>query len=320
MTSKGTEKTSNSTIGVDVSKDALDVHRWPDGAARRFQNDAGGIRALIRWLAGTSVDRVVLEPTGPFHRDLERALAVAGLPCAKVNPARARRFAEAAGRPAKTDRIDAAMLARFGAILEPDPRRPPEPVIEELKELRLARDGLIKDRVAARNRAAQLRLSLLRSQNARRLARIERDIAAVDAAIAALIESEPALGRRHRILCSIPGISAITAATLLAEMPELGAIEPAAAASLAGLPPIDRQSGRRRGSAHIRGGRAGLRRALYMPALTAARFNPDLSARYEKLRAAGKPFKLAITAIMRKLLLLANALLRDDREWSLNPP
>lgn len=308
------------TIGVDISKDRLDVHCWPDGAAREFTNDLSGCRALIRWLAGREIARIVFEPTGPFHRQFERALAAAGLPLAKVNPRHARRFADALGLLAKTDRLDAGLLARMGALLEPRLQTPASAVLDELRELHLARAALIKDRVAARNRAGQLRLPLLRRQNARRLARIERDLAAVDAAIAALIGADPALARKHRILTSIPGISAITAAAILAEMPELGTLGPKQAASLAGLAPVTRQSGTWRGRASIRGGRSALRRALYMPALSAVRYNPDLAAQYTAPRAAGKPFKLAITAIMRKLLLVANALLRDDRAWCPNAP
>jgi transposase len=311
---------TDTTIGIDISKDRLDAHRWPDGASRRFANDRKGHQALIRWAAEAPLARLVFEPTGRYHRGLARALAEAGLPAAAVNPWAARRFAEATGRRAKTDRIDAATLARLGALLAPEARAPAAPVVEDLKELRLARDALIRDRTAARNRAHQLTLPLLRRQNARRLAAIERDLVALDAAIAALIASEPALARAAAILQSIPGISEITAAAILAAMPELGTLEPGAAASLAGLAPVTRQSGTWTGRAAIGGGRAGLRRALYMPALAAARYNPDLAAKYQSLRAAGKPPKLALTAIMRKLLLLANALLRDGRQWSPNAP
>ena len=220
----------------------------------------------------------------------------------------------------KTDRIDAAMLARMGALLEPDVRPPATPALDEIKDLRLARTALVKDRTAAANRAKHLRLALLRSQSARRLKQIDRDIAAINAAIAAVIAGDDALARACAILCSIPGISAVTAAALLAEMPELGSLEPAAAASLAGLAPVTRQSGTWQGRAAIRGGRRGLRRALYMPAIATIRCNPDFKARYDAFRRAGKPPKVAITALMRKLLLLANALLRDGRTWSPEAP
>lgn len=311
---------TETTIGIDVSKDWLDAHRWPDGAGGRFANNRKGHKTLIRWIGQAPVARVVFEPTGAYHRELARALAEAGLPAAAVNPWQARRFAEATGKRAKTDRIDAATLARLGALLEPEARALPSPGVEALRELRLARAALIRDRTAARNRAPHLTLALVRRQNARRLAAIERDLLAANQAIAALVERDPRLSRAAAILVSIPGISAVTAAAVLAEMPELGSLEPAAAASLGGLAPMTRQSGNWHGRAAIRGGRAGLRRALYMAALTASRFNPDLTAIFNRLVAAGKAPKLALTAVMRKLLLLANALLRDDREWSPEAP
>jgi transposase len=320
MTSMGAEKMTDSTLGIDISKEWLETHRWPDGDSRRFANTKKGHQALIRWIGRGPVARVVFEATGAYHRDLERALGAAGLPAARVNPRQARRFAEAAGKLAKTDRIDAAMLARMGALLEPDVRAPATPALDELRDLRLARAALIKHRTATTNRAKHLRLALLRSQSARRLKQIDRDIAAIDDAIATVIAADEALARACAILCSIPGLSGVTAAAILAEMPELGSLEPAAAASLAGLAPVTRQSGTWQGRATIRGGRRGLRRALYMPTLAATRCNPDFKARYDAFRRAGKPPKVAITALMRKLLLLANALLRDGRTWTPEAP
>lgn len=303
------------TIGIDVSKDTLDVHRLPDGQSRRFDNDAKGHAALIRWI-GTGSDRIVFEPTGAYHRKLERHLDEAGLAIVKVNPRHARRFAEATGYLAKTDRLDAALLARMGALLGLGPRPVRSQALAELKELNVARDALVKDRTATKNRAKTLALSLLKRQNAQRLKQVERQIAAVEATIISRIEAEPDLAARFAILVSIPGISATTAATLLIEMPELGALDSKQAASLAGLAPIARQSGQWRGRAFIRGGRANVRQVLYMPALVATRFNPDMKACYDRLIARGKPAKLAITAVMRKLLVLANALLRANRQWT----
>lgn len=307
------------TIGVDVSKDHLDAHRWPDGESLRVANDDAGHKALIRWI-GTDVARVVFEPTGAYHGAFERALHRAGVPVSKLNPARVRCFAEALGTHAKTDRIDAGLIARMGAMLAPALEAPKPQALADLRELELARAALVRDRTACTNRAGQARRPLVRRQLARTLKAVERAIAEVDAAIAALIAGDEGLARKARILCSIPGISAVTAAAILAGMPELGTLEPGAAASLAGLAPVTRQSGRWQGQARIGGGRAELRRALYLPALTAARFNPDLRAVYDRLRAAGKPAKLALVAVMRKLLILANALLRDDREWTPTKP
>lgn len=306
---------NNDTIGIDVSKDHLDAHRLIDGASRRFANDRGGHKAFLKWRAQTPAERVIFEPTGPYHRAFERALAVACVPCVKVNPRQARRFAEATGKLAKTDRLDAAMLARMGAMLELQARPPRSEIVLELKDLHLAREALVKDRTAAKNRGKVLNLSLLKRQNGQRLDQIERQIAAVEAAMRDIVQADADLSARFNILTSIPGVSAITAFALLVEMPELGTLEAGEAASLAGLAPITRQSGRWTGRSFIRGGRAGLRQALYMPALVAMRFNPDLKAKYQQLVGAGKPAKVAIAAIMRKLIVLANALIKDNRAW-----
>lgn len=309
-----------STIGVDVSKDGLDAYRLADGASRRFANDKAGCKALIKWLAATPVARVVFEATGPYHRMIERALDTAGVPIAKVNPRQARRFAEAAGKLVKTDRADAAMLARMGEVLDLQPRSCVSQTIAELKELHLARAALVKDRTAAKNRAKAITLPLLEKQNKKRLAEINVKIQEIDAAIEMLIADDAQLARRFEIVLSIPGVSKITAFALLIEMPELGTLEGKQAASLAGLAPIQRQSGSWKGHAFIRGGRAFLRQALYMPALVACRFNKDSRALYKKLLEAGKPPKVAITAVMRKLVVLANTLLRNDRPWAENAP
>lgn len=307
------------SAGVDISKDTLDVHIHPAGLSRRFANDARGIRSLSAWLREYPLGRIVFEPTGPYHHAFERQLGEAGLPLVKINPRQARRFAEAIGCHAKTDAVDAAMLARLGAMLLPASRPIVSKTLDELKELHLARMALIKDRVAARNRGHILRLPLLRRQAEQRLRQIEQQLTTIDAAMTEIVAGDPALAGRLDILMSIPGIGRTSALAMLVEMPELGAIENKAAASLAGLAPIARDSGRKQGKRFIHGGRAILRQALYMPALVAARFNPDLKAKYQALIHAGKPPKLALTAIMRKLLILANALLRDHRTWTPDP-
>ena len=211
------------------------------------------------------------------------------------------------------------MLARMGALLELQTRPPRSEALLELKELHLAREALVKDRTAAKNRRSALTAALLKRQNRLRLEQIERQMTAIEAAILEQIHADPDLSRRFAILKSIPGVSALTACALLIEMPELGALEPEQAASLAGLAPIARQSGRWTGHAFIRGGRVPVRRAVYMPTLVAARFNPDMKATYDRLRAAGKPAKLALTAVMRKLIVLANALLKANRTWTSKP-
>ena len=310
---------TNDTIGVDISKDHLDAHRMSDGASRRFANDSAGHRAFLDWLSGTEA-RVVYEPTGPYHRTFERRLAAEGFALVKVNPRQARRFAEATGRLAKTDRLDAAMLARMGALLQLEARPARSPILNDLKDLHMAREALVKSRTAAKNRAKNLTLAILKRHNAEQLRQIERQMAAIEKEIRGLIEADSDLARRLDILVSIPGVSAITAFALLIDMPELGTLGQGQAASLAGLAPVARQSGNWTGRAFIRGGRANVRQALYMPALVAMRFNPDLKAKYDKLKEVGKASKVAITAIMRKLVVLANALLRDDRTWTQSIP
>ena len=306
------------TLGVDISKDTLDAYLHPQGLARRFPNNAKGFKALLAWLTDTSLARIVFEPTGAYHHGFERHLAEAGLPLVKINPRQARRFAEAIGAHAKTDAVDAAMLARFGAMLEPPVRAPISPILDEMKELHVARLALVKDRVAARNRAHTRRAPLLKRQATDRLRQIERQIAAIDEALMARLQTDATLKARFDILLSIPGLGETTALAILIDVPELGRIEHKCVASLAGLAPMARDSGKRAGKRMIRGGRAQLRQALYMPALVAARFNPDLKNKYRALIAAGKPAKVALTAIMQKLLILANALLRDGRTWTPN--
>jgi transposase len=303
------------TVGVDISKDFLDANIHPSGIAKRFANDAKGHRALIAWLQGRQVERVVFEATGAYHRAFERTLAAAGLPMAKINPRQARRFAEAIGKLAKTDAIDAAMLARFGALLTPQTREPVSQTLDEMKELHNARGALVKDRTATLNRQKQMRSTILKRLAAQRLKQIDSQLKTIDAALAALRDGDAAVKARFDILMSIPGIGATTAFAMLIEMPEIGTMENPQAASLAGLAPLARDSGKWSGKRSIRGGRANLRQAIYMPALVATRFNPDFKAKYQAMIAAGKPAKVAITAIMRKLVVLANALLKAGRNW-----
>jgi transposase len=301
------------TIGIDISKANLDCHAYPAGVEKQFANTAKGHKALIAWLGQWQIERIAYEATATYHRALEQALA--HMPCVKLNPERARRFAQATGTLAKTDRIDAMMLARMAATLQP-PVRPAKTSNQALlAELINARDGLVRDRTALKNREKNLTLAILKRHSKQRLDQIARHIEALDAEIASIIAANPELARRHEILVSIGGLGTLTANQLIATMPELGTLENKQAASLAGLAPVARQSGQWKGKSFIRGGRANVRQALYMPALVAARFNPDLKAKYQQLIADGKPAKVAITTIMRKLIVTANALLKANRLW-----
>lgn len=307
------------TIGIDISKDTLDVHRQSDGRHARLSNDKAGLTDLRRWIGKVPV-RVVYEATGRYHRDMEGALDAAGHALVKVNPGRARRFAQAAGYGAKTDRVDAAMLARMGAVLDLDATPVRSESMHEIRELHVARLGLIKDRTACRNRLQAARNKVVLAQLRARLRQVESQIEQIDAELHRLVTADPALAHRFAILLSIPGIGPVAAVAMIVEMPELGQMDAKEAASLAGLAPITRESGTWKGKSRIGGGRRGLRRALYMPALVATRHNRQLSQTYQALCSAGKPAKVAITAVMRKLLILANALIRDDRKWAETAP
>jgi transposase len=304
------------TVGIDISKDTLDAYRLSDGQRTRVSNDDAGHKALIHWIGRQDVRLVIFEATGAYHRKFERALVASNTPFAKVNPKQARRFAEATGRMAKTDRVDAAMLARMGAVLELELDKPKSENLHQLKELATARRALMKDKVAAKTRLQNITQKLLKLQINARLKQIEIQIRQIDTAIADMVAQDQVLSHKLAILISIPGIAEITAFSMIIEMPELGTIEGKQAASLAGLAPISRQSGKWQGKERIQGGRAFLRRAIYMPAMVAVRHNPDLKAKYGQLIRAGKPGKLALTVVMRKLIVMANALLRDNRKWS----
>ena len=301
------------TIGIDISKASLDCYAQPVGIEKQFANTAKGHKALLAWLNQWEIERIAYEATATYHRALETALV--DWPCVKLNPERARRFAQATGTLAKTDRIDAMLLARMAATLQPPVRPAKSEQQQQLAELVNARDGLVRDRTALKNRSKNLTIAFLKRQSKQRLDQIERHIEALDAEIANIIKADPALSRRHEILTSIDGVGPLTANQLIATMPELGSLENKQAASLAGLAPVARQSGQWKGKSFIRGGRANVRQALYMPALVAARFNPDLKAKYQQLIANGKPAKVAITAVMRKLIVTANALLKANRTW-----
>ena len=301
------------TVGIDISKATLDAYAHPAGCERQFANTAKGHKDLIGWLAQWRVDRIAYEATGAYHRQLEQALA--HLPCVKLNPARARRFAQAAGTLAKTDKIDAVILARMAMTLQPPVRPATTPQQARLAELISARDSLVRDKIALQNQAKNLTLTLLERQHKTRLDQIDRHIEQLDAELATSIAADPALARRHQIIASIAGVGIRTADQLVATMPELGTLDPKQAASLAGLAPVARQSGQWKGRSFIQGGRANVRRALYMPALVAARYNPDLKAKYQSLIEAGKPAKVAVVTLMRKLIVMANALIKANRLW-----
>jgi transposase len=301
------------SIGVDISKATLDAHAFPIGQAHSFPNTRDGFKVLLKWLAKFDVVRVVFEPTGAYHHDFERALGKAELPLCKTNPLQVRRYAQSRGKRAKTDAVDAAMLARMGHEHSLEPKPMLSQAIDEMKELSVARLALIKDRTAAANRKHIRRSPLLQRQCKARITQINKQIDEIDAATAAILATQPDLKEKEKILLSIPGIGPAAARALIIDMPELGTISNDQAASLVGVAPIPNQSGTYKGQSRIGGGRAHVRQALYMPALVACRYNPDLKAKYDALIKAGKLPKKAIIAILRKLVVLANALLSKGK-------
>jgi len=302
-------------VGIDVSKDRLDVHLRPLGTAFAVARDGEGLASLVERLRGLAVELVVVEATGGFEVTVAAAIAGAGLPLAVVNPRQIRDFARAIGRLAKTDALDAEVIARFAEQIRPPVRPVPDAQARALAELVARRRQLIEMIVAETNRRRQLTQSRLVRGIERHLTALQKELTAIERDIDDEIRGSPAWREKEELLVSIPGIGPTVARTLIAELPELGALGRRQIAALAGLAPINRDSGKMRGRRHIAGGRAGVRSALYMAALTAMRCNPAIRLFGQRLKATGKQPKLVLIAAARKLLTIANALLRDHLPW-----
>jgi len=305
-------------VGIDVSKSHLDVYVHPSGIARRVTNDKVGLASLVKILQPYAPETIVVEATGRYHRLCHRHLHDAGFCVAVMNPYRTRKFSDVLGQLAKTDEIDARMLAQFAAMVQPATAPPPAPTIAVLAELLTARRQAGAEKVSLQNQLSEATSSLVKRQIRARLTMCTRHQAALEKEVRTTIQQHPELQHRFDILTSIPGIALITAATLIAELDELGAANASQIAALVGVAPINCDSGVWRGQRRIRGGRQSVRNALYMAALAASRASPDMARFYNRLRNNGKPFKVAITAVMRKLAILANTLITENRKWALN--
>ena len=303
--------------GIDVGKSKLDVHILD--LDRQFDNTKTGRRALRNWLLKHGVSRAVFEPTGRYHRNLHQGLADAGLETVLINPLRSRRFAEAIGQLAKNDRVDASMLARFGLFPDLETTPPRQGNLRLLSDLLALRRKLVEQLGALRKLCAELDPVAAACPSSTRDA-LQADIADCDRRMRACIAADAALSRRDAIIQSIPGFGPVNAACLCADMPELGSLGRRQAASLLGLAPFDRDSGQHRGDRSIRRGRAQPRHLLYMAALSAIRCEPSSQACYQRLTANGKPHKVALVAVMRRLVGLLDTLLRQDRLWQAQPP
>lgn len=304
-------------VGIDVSKGKLDVFSSAEGGEISFKSSE--LRALATWVARERPSLVVLEASGGYERDAWTALAGRGLQVAVVNPKRVRDFARALGVAAKTDRLDAKVIAEFGVRMKPEATPLPSKEQRELEALLQRYRQLTEMATAEKNRLHTTTSTLVASEIRKLLRTMEAQRERVRKTLEARLKANADLAANAARLTEIPGVGAITAATLLVELPELGALDRREIASLAGLAPIAHDSGTHRGTRRIAGGRALVRNALYMATLVGARCNPVLRDAYVRLLQRGKPKKLALTALMRKLLIRMNAMLRDRSSWQAAP-
>lgn len=302
-------------VGIDVSKDRLDVYVHPSGESFAVARNAEGLEALIARLEPLSVSAVAVEATGGFETVVAASLSAAGLPVIVVNPAQVRAFATALGKRAKTDPIDAKVIALFVAATKPQIRPLPDEETRLLAALVTRRRQIIQMIVAEKQRERQISDRTLKKSAARLIKALEKELNVLDQGIDDSVRGSPIWREKEDLLKSVPCIGDVVARSLIAEMPELGTLDRRQIASLAGLAPWTRQSGQWRGRSFTGGGRASVRTALFMAALVGTRHNPVLKAFYERLLANGKPKLLAITAVSRKLLTILNAIIRDKKPW-----
>jgi transposase len=312
--------------GVDVSKERLEVCVRCGREAREDEdtfgvfNDPAGTQRLLARLLEERPALVILEATGGFERPVAAALAAAGLPVAVVNPRQARDFARATGRLAKTDRIDAQILARFAQAVRPAPRSVPEEEAQALAEITARRRQVVGMLTAEKNRLGAATTKPVRKRLEAHVRWLEKELSRTDRDLEEAIAKSPTWRENEKLLRSVPGVGPVLARTLLAELPELGSLRPKQLAALVGVAPLNRDSGAFRGRRAVWGGRATVRAVLYMGALVATRHNPQIKEFYERLLGAGKPRKVALVACMRKLLIILNAMLKNRTPWRRTQP
>lgn len=302
-------------VGIDVAKDRLDVAVLETGELFSVDNDDDGHAALVERLSGHLIGAIGLEASGGYERAVLKALWQAGLPIRRINPHRLRQFARAAGVNAKNDRIDARVIARFLATLPVHPIDL-DPRLELLIELITARRQLSAELSRIDNQAEHVRDAGLKRLAKRRASRLSADILLLDKRIAEATAADPVLAQRDRLLRSVPGVGPVLSATLIAQLPELGRLSNRQIAALVGLAPFDHDSGKLKGKRCIWGGRESVRNVLYMAALSAGVHNPIFAAFRQRLRAKGKEAKVAIVAVMRKLITTLNAMMRTNKSWN----
>ena len=301
-------------VGIDVAKATLDVAIRPTSETWSVTNDDAGITALVTQVSAPAPTLVVLEATGGFHGPLTAALAAAGLPVVVVNPRQVRAFAQAVGILAKTDRIDARVLAHFAEAVRPTPRPLPDAATQELRAVLLRRRQLIEMLTAERNRLGQAP-ARIHAAIQQHITWLEQQLTGLDDDLTRAIQDSPVWQEKADVLRSIPGVGPVLSRTMMAQVPELGTLSHKQVAALVGVAPFNRDSGTLRGRRTVYGGRAEVRAVLYMGALVATKHNPVLQAFYTRLLAAGKAKKVALTACMHKLLTIMNAMVRDLKRW-----
>ena len=303
------------TVGIDVSKDRLDVAVRPGAQAFAVERNASGLDQLAQRLRQLAPQIVALEATGGFETIVAAALAAAELPVVVVNPAQVRAFAKALGQRAKTDPIDAAVIAHFAEATRPQVRQLPDEATRLLADLVARRRQIIEMIGAERQREKRMTSRRLQNSIARLVKALEKELASLDGDIDDAVRGSPAWREKEDLLASVPGVGPVIARTLIAGLPELGRLGRKQIAALAGLAPFTRQSGQWRGRSFIGGGRSSVRTALFMGAMVAKKHNPVLKAFFDHLTATGKPKMVALIAVARKLLVILNAILRDNRPW-----
>jgi len=301
-------------IGIDISKATLDVAIWQSDQYRKFSNDAKGIQELMAWLSELAPILIVLEATGGYERLIVAELVLAGLPVAVVNPKRVRDFARSTGLLAKTDKLDAHVLAHFAAAVRPAVRPLHSEEEERLAALVSRRRQLIEMLTMEKNRLSNAHATM-RTHLQTHINWLMDEQKILEAEIDQFIQGTPLWKEKDELLRSVPGVGNVTSITILAELPELGTINRQEIAALVGVAPVNKDSGIKSGKRRVFGGRASVRSVLYMAALSATRFNRTIKAFYDRLIKAGKPFKVAITACMRKLLTILNAIIRHNQPW-----
>jgi transposase len=302
-------------VGIDVAKDRLDVHLRPSGEAFAVARDGEGVAQLVERLRALVPRLVVMEATGGYETIVASAVAAAHLPLAVVNPRQIREFARATGKLAKTDRLDAAAIAHFAEAVRPPARPVAEPEAQALGELVARRRQVIEMMVAERNRRRMATQRRVTKAIDRHLAVLQAELSELEGGIDGAIRNTPAWQEDADLLKSVPGIGPVTLRTLIAELPELGQLTRRKIAALVGVAPINRDSGTMRGRRTIAGGRASVRACLFMATLVASRRNAVIAPYYKKLRDTGKTGKQALTACMRKLVVILNAIMRDRKPW-----